>query len=1262
MNNTAENNKTIDQKRDLHYCSKCKLPVDTSDENNLGERCVHALGRVYHLKCFTCFECGVNIADSFCPYEEPNSDPSSDIQIFCKDHYYKKMGLICEKCKKPVDERYVTGLGKKYHPQHFTCYVCTTEFGPDGTYYEHEGNAYCLYHYTFLVSSKCSGCAQPIMKLYLQIYSQGLEERWHPECYMIHKFWNVKICPQSPTVKENYLKATENGRLIREPQIYQIWTILSSFEESTAACISDMLLQVSNSLYIEGLRQAERFIMHVDVLFAAIDDLEDELAQFDDSTGLQHTREPKLLCKKIVSFFSVLSNTQNNTASAGLTQELLTLVTSLAHYLKVLIRVALKGGLKAEIEYEYENSTQRLLNKLSETSDKHKWSLFRLGYQETDVSSDLCAACSSTVETECIEHTEGRKRWHLDCFVCSKCNTDIQQVYPNCAFDSESSKAYCESCSKILGLSTGGFKFVSQLEQYSFLMRVALKRLYALLKYRSTVDLVGGKYNQINSSVNQTTSGNSYDNSNEYQNNADSTKTADRGYSRRSSLHEALAEVTAKRGKSGQGRTTKEDADYAFDVALRKFDDKVIPRKSKNKQYTAAEEAEAMGSKIKVMNQNIIPSQTYANASRRKTQVLIAPTHASQARMKNTQNGTLEAISHQFSFANQQAAHTNEKPKTIQRIKKGSADKTNETRFLPPQKQVHAKQAIVVQQADPKNRHPSPKQVPKLISQTQANNLNSSNPNAKTLNTTTTTGKSLCMSDLSPVELVFARFAATARLSGLLDPSGTAANGITSELLALVGITKKQSGSVWDKLRTNLKQAAVGRRLNDRDKDNKTSKMGTFGVPLDSLMERQGIETKLGTHGTKYLNIPEFFDSIISTLLGMDLTVEGIFRKNGNIRRLNEVIKLADKSHSLVNIKNENPVQVAALLKKFCRELPDPLIPFKMRKLFLNIEATITDPGTLLEALQCAVLLLPQPNRDMLNVLLTFLKSVASFSFVDDTTGSKMNVKNLAIVIAPNILYDDVKDPTKSDTFMYKSTNTIFYLIENTPTVWYTPNCIIDFIYNHVSDLIAVGSNKEGIAGSGLSTTSSPNSAAGGVGYSSMVISENSIIGAGVDISNVELNAEELFKRCEAAGLLSHRRPSKAVTNKDVANNNSSTVENSNGYVIGNTAGAPSSVEQLGHLRNYSGEQSGLKQADSSHQRNISGQLPNPGVNGDLYNKNGPVNLSARAQTDNGTLLSVATTPSIMIPEIGGNNNLMGNFGDMGGQKRIQRAPEVPPK
>jgi hypothetical protein len=100
---------------------------------------------------------------------------------------------------------------------------------------------------------------------------------------MIHKFWNVRLASPSqngaerpeidPNVTEerrNNVKEREEGM---EEKVYKIWSILQTFEESSAACISDMLLHVSNGAYVDGVVVAKRFIWHVDVLFTALDRL-----------------------------------------------------------------------------------------------------------------------------------------------------------------------------------------------------------------------------------------------------------------------------------------------------------------------------------------------------------------------------------------------------------------------------------------------------------------------------------------------------------------------------------------------------------------------------------------------------------------------------------------------------------------------------------------------------------------------------------------------------------------------------------------------------------------------------------------------------------------------------------------------------------------------------------------------------------------------------------------------------------------------------
>ena len=76
---------------------------------------------------------------------------------------------------------------KKYPVKHFTCSVCPTVFGPQDSYYEHENDVYCHFHYSTRFATKCAGCNSAILKQFVEINRNNRDECWHPECYMINK-------------------------------------------------------------------------------------------------------------------------------------------------------------------------------------------------------------------------------------------------------------------------------------------------------------------------------------------------------------------------------------------------------------------------------------------------------------------------------------------------------------------------------------------------------------------------------------------------------------------------------------------------------------------------------------------------------------------------------------------------------------------------------------------------------------------------------------------------------------------------------------------------------------------------------------------------------------------------------------------------------------------------------------------------------------------------------------------------------------------
>lgn len=105
----------------------------------------------------------------------------------CERDYFRRLSLTCDNCGEALRGSYITAVGKKFHLEHFYCSVCSTVFGPDDSYYEHEDNVYCHYHYSINFAIKCIGCETAILKQFVEINRNNVDEHWHPECYMIHK-------------------------------------------------------------------------------------------------------------------------------------------------------------------------------------------------------------------------------------------------------------------------------------------------------------------------------------------------------------------------------------------------------------------------------------------------------------------------------------------------------------------------------------------------------------------------------------------------------------------------------------------------------------------------------------------------------------------------------------------------------------------------------------------------------------------------------------------------------------------------------------------------------------------------------------------------------------------------------------------------------------------------------------------------------------------------------------------------------------------
>lgn len=961
---------------------------------------------------------------------------------------------------------------------------------------------------------------------------------------MIHKFWNIKLCPTGSTPKDaaaalaeapaeknadspalnqssqgdavesspgqaapsrtepspdaTEIEATETPSSLKtkqkqmEERVYRIWTVLSAFEESSAACISEMLRHVSSGRYLGGVRMAEKFILHVEILFSAIDDLEANFRR-EEAKGISHIREARMLCKKIVNFFSLLSHTQETGARRmGITQELLSLVTGLAHYLKILIRIALTGALKLDREFANEEALNWFLSQLAFSAklgsitadDKQgtqapntntvgpdgRWYGYKSlprstssGSSETgEAATDLCVACGSTVEEECLRMGVNL-RWHSNCLKCVTCQRPalregastrkqpdpvpgVPEALPASQFGLETKRrqadggagsqngsrtvttssswthaCFCPNCTNGVNLRTG-FESVSRLEQYAFLLRVALNRLFALLRKRGVVPpsppvsasrQIGDAGASASTSAAAGEDGEEVSMHEAYRDSQDIKRMKSVNLNRKLSTKAKVPRISTVVGSPSGRQTQTSDTQRPSpsDSGLQ-GDSRHSPRHSS--PGSSPREANSPFQRDGASSREPSPSSRQRQAQQ--------PQHMQQ---QPGMQQVFQPVQQHLPFALPGG------PGMLQQqppqLGINTAGRSGSPSNLEPGSIVPIRPAFARHNTDVKIREDGPMRqpsgdelqrdtrsedgitladIPHILEAEQAREQHRPLPSEGTR----------CISELSALELFIVKHMAVMYLqqSALRDHVN---------LDDLIEFIETRKNTFWGKIFKG-------------GKDKKEiKKKGVFGIPLEILVERNGADSTLGASAA-HLRVPSFIDDVISAMKQMDLSVEGIFRKNGNIRRLKELSEALDRDSSSVNLLDDNPVQLAALLKKFLRELPDPLMTFKLHKLFV-MSQKLEYEAERRRILHMVTILLPKGHRDTMEVLFAFLKWVASFSHIDEETGSKMDLPNLATVICPNILYSKGSDPTKDETFL--ANRAVSYLLEHQDEIWKVP-------------------------------------------------------------------------------------------------------------------------------------------------------------------------------------------------------------------------------
>ncbi|KAM8747783.1 rho GTPase-activating protein 36 isoform 1-T1 [Acanthopagrus schlegelii] len=166
-------------------------------------------------------------------------------------------------------------------------------------------------------------------------------------------------------------------------------------------------------------------------------------------------------------------------------------------------------------------------------------------------------------------------------------------------------------------------------------------------------------------------------------------------------------------------------------------------------------------------------------------------------------------------------------------------------------------------------------------------------------------------------------------------------------------------------------------------------------------------QTKLSLNPI-YRQVPRVLERCCSHIENHGLQTVGIFRVGSSKKRVRQLREDFDMGVD-VQLDEEHSVHdVAALLKEFLRDMPDPLLPRELYPAFLH--ANLLRGTDQLQYLQHLLYLLPPCNCDTLLRLLSLLHTVQSFAQDsvgtndEEIPGNKMTAANLAVIFGPNLL------------------------------------------------------------------------------------------------------------------------------------------------------------------------------------------------------------------------------------------------------------------
>lgn len=181
----------------------------------------------------------------------------------------------------------------------------------------------------------------------------------------------------------------------------------------------------------------------------------------------------------------------------------------------------------------------------------------------------------------------------------------------------------------------------------------------------------------------------------------------------------------------------------------------------------------------------------------------------------------------------------------------------------------------------------------------------------------------------------------------------------------------------------------------DKEMGSTRSHSSTFGCALEQHLKSNKREIAL------------VIEECIRYIFQNAMDIEGLFRLAGLATKVRKLKASFDAGLADLSEYEYDVHAVTGALKQYLRELPEPLMTFELHHAWIEA-GSIRERDDRLQNLWTVVSQLPKANKDNLRYLIKFLAKIEQNSEV-----GKMNAHNLAIVMAPNLIWsiDDESGP-----------------------------------------------------------------------------------------------------------------------------------------------------------------------------------------------------------------------------------------------------------